>query len=60
MSALSPYTPWGWAPDLVAPGVVGTLVFAGVYLAFGLTPQERRGASNLIADFRGRRGVTGG
>jgi O-antigen/teichoic acid export membrane protein len=50
---------WGWAPDLVATGVVGTLVFAGAYLVFGLTPQERRGVSNLIADFRGRRGVTG-
>jgi O-antigen/teichoic acid export membrane protein len=51
---------WGWAPDLVVTGVVGTLVFAGAYLSFGLTPQERRGVSNLIADFRGRRGVTGG
>jgi hypothetical protein len=42
MSALSPYTPWRWAPDLVAPGVVGTLVFAGAHLSFGLSPQERR------------------
>jgi O-antigen/teichoic acid export membrane protein len=50
---------WGWAPDLVATGVAGTLAFAGTYLVFGLTPQERRGTSNLMARIRGGRGVTG-
>jgi O-antigen/teichoic acid export membrane protein len=50
---------WGWAPDLVATGVVGTLVYAAVYFVFGLTPEERRGLSNLAAGLRSRRGVTG-
>lgn len=49
---------WGWAPDLVATGVTGTIVFAGVYLVLGLTPEERRGASNLIARMRDRHSVT--
>jgi O-antigen/teichoic acid export membrane protein len=50
---------WGWALDLVATGVIGTLVYIGAYLAIGLTPAERRGLSDLASGFRSRRGVTG-
>ena len=48
---------WGWAPDLAATGVIGTIVFAGAYLTFGLTPDERRGLANIVAGARARRGT---
>jgi O-antigen/teichoic acid export membrane protein len=43
---------WGWAPELVATAIAGTAVFAATYIAVGLTPAERRGAANLLANLR--------
>lgn len=49
----------GWALDLVATAVAGTLAYALVYLAVGLAPAERREVSSLLARVRGRRAQTG-
>lgn len=45
----------GWAIDLVATSMAGSVVYLAVYLLFGLTPKERAGLSNLIARVRARR-----
>ena len=42
----------GWATDVVATGVVGTLAYIGTYVAVGLTPPERRGIAGLRARLR--------
>ncbi len=44
----------GWAIDLLATAVTGALAYLGAYLAVGLTPQERRGVSALVARVRSR------
>ena len=44
----------GWALDVLATGLLGSVAFAAVYLTLGLTPEERRGLSGLIAKFRAR------
>lgn len=42
----------GWAADVVATGVLGTLAYALTYLAVGLTPPERRGIAGLRSRLR--------
>lgn len=42
----------GWATDVAATGVVGTLAYAVTYIAVGLTPPERRGIAGLRARLR--------
>ncbi|HEX2051798.1 MAG TPA: oligosaccharide flippase family protein [Actinomycetota bacterium] len=46
----------GWLVDLAATGAAGLLAFVLAYLAFGLTPAERRGASSVLARLPGVRG----
>jgi O-antigen/teichoic acid export membrane protein len=43
-----------WALDLLATGLLGTLVYGVVYLLVGLTPAERKGAAGLVAKLRAR------
>ena len=43
----------GWLPELAAVTAVGLVVYAGLYLAVGLTAPERRGLSGLLAKVRG-------
>ena len=47
----------GWLVDLLATGLAGTVVFAGAYLALGLTPAERRGLADLKSRLRAQRGT---
>jgi O-antigen/teichoic acid export membrane protein len=44
--------PGGFLVDLLATGLIGTLVYTGVYLIVGLTEPERRGAKGLVARLR--------
>ena len=39
----------GWLLDLVATAIVGTIVYVAAYLAFGLTPAEKRGVRALVS-----------
>jgi O-antigen/teichoic acid export membrane protein len=38
-----------WFLDLAATGIGGTLVYVAAYLAFGLTPAEKRGVRGLVS-----------
>ena len=42
----------GWATDLAATAVAGSVAYVGVYLAVGLTAAERRGLSGLVSRTR--------
>ncbi|HEV3472895.1 MAG TPA: oligosaccharide flippase family protein [Actinomycetota bacterium] len=42
----------GWALDVIATGVVGTMAYLATYLAIGLTPPERRGIAGLRTRLR--------
>ena len=43
-----------WVAELLVTGVLGTLVYAGVYLVAGLTPSERKGVGSLVGRLRAR------
>ncbi len=42
----------GWAVDVAATAVAGTVAYAGVYLALGLTPGERRQLAGVVGRMR--------
>ncbi len=52
MWAVHAAVPGAGAADLVATGLAGTIVYAGVYLLAGLTPEERRGLADLTGRLR--------
>jgi O-antigen/teichoic acid export membrane protein len=43
-----------WGPDLMLTGIVGAATYVGVYLAIGLTAEERQGLARLRARLAGR------
>ncbi len=45
----------GWAADLLATSVFGLIAYAAAYLAWGLTPAERRGARSVLGALKRRR-----
>ena len=44
----------GWVSELLVTGILGSLVYVGVYLVAGLTPSERKGAGRVVGRLRAR------
>jgi O-antigen/teichoic acid export membrane protein len=49
----------GWAIELVVIGGLGVVVYGIAYALVGLTPEERKGLSGVVAGVRGRRAPAG-